>query len=137
MNRFFKGLLFFVIAGLIAATSLQAAVTDRYWNNPGTTGDFLNGANWNIDNPSTGTGPLVAGDFARVNNGGTANITASITGATATDPFLAYIYAARVREPREPSIKLLATWSSAVASEALAEMAVPVITSWTAAPLPC
>ncbi|MCC6125790.1 MAG: autotransporter-associated beta strand repeat-containing protein [Pirellulales bacterium] len=73
-------------ASTFAAAPLQAALTDRYWNNTGTTGDFNDGANWDIDSPPAGTGVLVTGDTAYVNNGGTANIAADVT------PVLQWLY---------------------------------------------
>lgn len=76
MTRFFHVMLFFAAAGLLAAAPLQAA--DLYWT--GATGDYNDPLNWG------GTLPI-AGDQARVSNGGTANIT--VAPASAPDFILA------------------------------------------------
>lgn len=85
MNRFLRDILFLAVAALTAAP-LSAALTDRYWNNAGLLGDFNDGANWDIDSPSTGTGPLNSYDTAYINDGGTANISSDVI------PVLQWLY---------------------------------------------
>lgn len=81
-------------SGLILATATAIAVTatttqaaDFFWNNA-TIGDWNDGANWDTgDPPTSGTVPSGGGgNFARVNNGGTAELSADMPDIQ--DPFI-------------------------------------------------
>ena len=73
MRQHLKVVLFFCLAGLISAMSLQAATVN--WSVP--SGDFAVGTNWDT------TAIPAAGDTAVVGNGGTATISAVFPNALA------------------------------------------------------
>ncbi|MCC6127367.1 MAG: autotransporter-associated beta strand repeat-containing protein [Pirellulales bacterium] len=87
MNRFLACVLFFVVAGLVAATPLRAATLPMSWI--GATGDFTVSSNWDLGIPP----PLPGVDtyYPDISNGGTAILNTTYGTPPTSQPLRLYV----------------------------------------------